>query len=651
MTTKTLKRKPRSRKKATVDPAKPIGAEKTSAAPSSDHLSLLESVAIAAAEGAQSQGAALLVSHNAPGRYRVAAIAGAPPLRVDELVSFSADRIIRDSDQELPLQRFEAPSSGLPKATNGSAAAGLNGAARSPKDAGKGTRQKKGAAANKRNGPAPALSVPVTLCGRSLGELVVFPVGGDSAPGEAELARLADLTNLAAPAAALRRVDDMEAHLTELGAVVEVGQVLTGLLNMEDVLAYVVYLAESLVGGHCASVALLSEDGSELVIGTSTGSLRGIEGDRIPIGESLIGRVATHGEPVITPDLSRDAPSTAAGGSLGPAVVVPVTSVGKVIGVFIVARQQGARVFPPESVGILQQMAAYTAIAITNAEIHRKQQEIAETLRSQAAELERAYEELNRSQDQLLISEKMAALGRVTAGIAHEINSPLGGILNSLLAARGYVEEYRSSIEEPEVTAEDHQAIAGDILNAVTTAEGAAAKVAQFVKSIKGQTRIGEGETSEFDPAGEVDATVALLQHEMRRRQVAVFTDMDRGNKLTGDQGKFGVVIQNLISNAIDAYSGQPGEIWIRLEKQDDRLIIRVEDKGCGIPEEIRGRIFDYLFTTKDVGQGTGLGLAMVHSVVTSAFKGEISLESKVGEGTTFTVSLPFTSAEANHGA
>ena len=83
------------------------------------------------------------------------------------------------------------------------------------------------------------------------------------------------------------------------------------------------------------------------------------------------------------------------------------------------------------------------------------------------------------------------------------------------------------------------------------------------------------------------------------------------------------------------------GEVRIRLFRRDAAVVLEVEDRGCGVPEEIRGRIFDYLFTTKDIGQGTGLGLSIVHSLVTTHFGGEIGLSSQVGVGTTFTVTIP----------
>ena len=456
----------------------------------------------------------------------------------------------------------------------------------------------------------------------------------------------AALDGVLARAAILRPMLEAEAtrnRLTETNAIVEVGQVLTGLLAMDDVLSYVVYLAESLVRGNSATISLLSTDKEELVLKNSTGSLRTAEGRAIPVDGSLMGWVVKNGQPVVTPSISDDPRSHDIMVGQGPGIVVPIHINGETIGAFLVSRLVAAAPFTEENLETLQRMSAYAAIAIQNAHLYREQTDAASALREQASELQEAYSELNRQQEQLIVSEKMAALGRITAGIAHEINSPLGGIMNSLRTARGYVEEYKASAGDPEITAEDHVAIASDMLSALSLAENAAAKVAQFVRSIKTQTRPGEGQMSTFDPAAEIDATVVLLQHRLKKDNIGLYSELEKGLTLNGDQGKFALLVQNLVSNAIDAYDGAPGEIWVRLSATAETLVLEVEDHGCGIPEDIRGRIFDYLFTTKDVGKGTGLGLAMVHSVVTSDFGGEVELDSEVGRGTTFRLHLPLT--------
>lgn len=477
-------------------------------------------------------------------------------------------------------------------------------------------------------------------CGVEFGKVILLNAGRVEPGKQPLIDRILLASGILYP---LTELETVRHRMTETNAIVEVGQVLTGLLAMDDVLSYVVYLAESLVRGNCATIALLSPDRSELVLKNSTGSLRAAEGDSIPVDKSLMGWVVQHGEPVITNNVSDDSRSFELSTRQGPGLVVPVHINGETIGAFLVARLEDGHPFTEENLDTLQKMAAYAAIAIHNAQLYREQTDAAATLREQATELQGAYSELNRQQEQLIVSEKMAALGRITAGIAHEINSPLGGIMNSLRTARGYVEEYRSSIGDPEITPDDHNSIASDILGALSLAENASAKVAQFVRSIKTQTRPGEGQKTPFDPAAEIEATVLLLHHRLTKDNVAVYQDLDKGLVLTGDQGKFAVVVQNLISNAIDAYEDGHAQIWIKLKAVDAGVCLEVTDKGSGIPEEIKNRIFDYLFTTKDVGKGTGLGLAMVHSVVISDFGGEIELDSEVGRGTTFRLILPLT--------
>lgn len=625
--------KPRSAKKArpvpASKPASPVAAGIVAASAQPDPGQMLNRVVAETAALVPNGVAAALLARPDSSRYTAVMFAGGKPLHIDEVVTIDSDSILRDSGERIPLLRGE----GL---TGPGGAGTAEGSAKKPS-------RKKGAA-------APAVSVCIELCGRVIGELVLFDAPRKKAELTALVEQMAKLAASVAPAAAIVRAETVDTQLTELGAIVDVGQVLTGLLDMDDVLSYVVYLAESLVAGHSALVALLNEDGSEFTIHNATGTFRPFENEIVSIDRGILGWVVKNGTAAVLPDLPTNPHRFAFGEGFGPGVVVPILSVGRVIGAFMVARVPGSRAFPAESAAVLQQMAAYAAIAISNAQIHRQQVEVATALRKQATELEQAYGELNRSQEQLLIAEKMAALGRVTAGIAHEINSPLGGVSNSLMAVKGFIGEYQASIDDPDITSEDHRAIAEDMLNALGTAESALTKVAQFVKSIKSQTRAGEGGSTQFDPATEIDSTIVLLQHELKRRKVAVFTELDRGHKLTGDQGKFGVLIQNLISNAIDAYAGDPGEVWIRLKTVREDLIISVQDSGCGIPEEIRSRIFDYLFTTKDVGKGTGLGLAMVHSVVHTNFRGKIDLESEVGVGTTFTITIPLTQ-EPNHGA
>jgi signal transduction histidine kinase len=357
--------------------------------------------------------------------------------------------------------------------------------------------------------------------------------------------------------------------------------------------------------------------------------------------DTVVGWVASSGENVITEALSEDPRGWPLGPDFGPAAMVPLESRGQIRGVLLAARGPGADPVSDDDLDAIRKLGAYAAIAIENARLYQAQTELSQTLRQQAQELEKAYAELGTSQERLLVSEKMAALGRVTAGIAHEINSPLGSILNCLQLATTYTEEYKSSATDPDVTSDDHVGIATDILESLKLAEEATRRVAQFVRTIKGQTRMEEEISEQFEPADVTESTILMLQHELDSGTVQVEAQIERGILLQGDSNKYAVVVQNLISNAVDAYEGGTGVVRVSIRRDGPNALLEVEDRGAGIPEEIRQRIFDYLFTTKDVGHGTGLGLSLVHSIVTSHFGGKIEYQSEVGSGTTFVVTIP----------
>jgi signal transduction histidine kinase len=487
-----------------------------------------------------------------------------------------------------------------------------------------------------------ALVVPLTSAGKTFGVLAVVNrlEGDDYAPAAVE--RLQLLAHHAAALEPMRQIGPLRRMLSDNSLIAEVGRAVTGTLGLDEVLGLVVRAAEMLIGSRGVALGLISEDGDRLHLAAASGALRSTQGQTVPIQGTLIGSCVATASQVVSPCVSDDPRGFVHETRQGPGVVVPLESRARIWGALMVTRAEGAPAPSDVDIDALRKLAGYASIAIDNAHLYREQTELSTALRAQTEELTRAYAELRESQERLVVSEKMAALGRITAGIAHEINSPLGGILNCLQLASSYAGEYESSIGDPEVTSEDHAAIAHDLLEAIRMAEAATRKVAQFVRTIKGQTRTGEDTVhAAFDVAEEIDGVVTLLGHELRNRNVLVKTEVEPGLTLIGDRGKFSLILQNLVNNAIDAYEGAEGEVWVRMRQSGESLVLAVADEGCGIPEAIRPRIYDYLFTTKDVGKGTGLGLSIVHSIVTSNFNGDISVESEPEVGTTFTIRFP----------
>lgn len=252
--------------------------------------------------------------------------------------------------------------------------------------------------------------------------------------------------------------------------------------------------------------------------------------------------------------------------------------------------------------------------------------------------------EVSFQQRQLLLSEKMAGIGRLTAGIAHEMNTPLSAVRSALEEARNLAEEYRDSIGDAEVTPEDHQAIAADIIKSLDLSRRAAEKASAFVRSIKSQTRdMGSRDKHALDAATVLEESVLLLSHASREFGIPIKVDIqERPLPLVGIADRLSQIVTNLLVNALDACHGVPdAAVRVTAWMDDGALRIDVSDDGCGIPEENLQKIFEPLFTTKPVGKGTGLGLAIIHDLMESDFAGTILVDSIVGKGTTFNLLFP----------
>ena len=258
---------------------------------------------------------------------------------------------------------------------------------------------------------------------------------------------------------------------------------------------------------------------------------------------------------------------------------------------------------------------------------------VAETERSR--QLLAAHRTLQENQDKLLIAEKMAALGKVTATIAHEMNTPVAAVRAALGELDKLVEEYTEAIADPHMSAETQREIAGEMREAIRLGTSAAVKVAGFVRGIKSETAgLGEGEIGRFDVVVVVrDTLLPLFQPAEQGSCRIVFEPPAEPMHINGSPDRFARIITNLVSNAIDA--SQPkhgGTITLRLSRFDGGVQLEVSDEGTGIPDEIVSKIFDPMFSTKPFGEATGLGLSVVHDIMRGDFEGTIDVKTRVGE-------------------
>ncbi|MBK7861060.1 MAG: response regulator [Archangiaceae bacterium] len=232
----------------------------------------------------------------------------------------------------------------------------------------------------------------------------------------------------------------------------------------------------------------------------------------------------------------------------------------------------------------------------------------------------------------LQLSERLAAIGTLAAGVAHEINNPLAFVSSNL--------EYINH-ELQRVAAKDPEA--SELIAAIGDASQGAQRIAVIVRDLKLFSRDQE-QSEPVDLKSAVEWALKIVDVQLRHR-CEVRRDLQPTPKVVGSEGRFGQLFANILLNAVQALpEGRPlSESWIRVATTTDaagNAVVEIQDTGCGIPEAQLGRIFDPFFTTKPVGKGTGLGLTIAHAVV-SAARGHIDVQSTVGKGTTFKVVLP----------
>ncbi len=262
-----------------------------------------------------------------------------------------------------------------------------------------------------------------------------------------------------------------------------------------------------------------------------------------------------------------------------------------------------------------------------------------EAQRERADELERAHAALREHQEKLLLAESMASLGRLTAGMAHEMNTPLAAVRAALGELLLLIDEYRASVDAPDVTPQDHRDIATEMLASAKLADSAAQRVAGFVRSIKAETRdLSSQDHRRFDAVQVIKDALLLLNHAARNANCVIDLQPERQPmELFGSPGRFVQIVTNLVTNAIDASVDKGGgPVTLRLADRDDGLELRVTDCGTGIAPENMARIFEPMYTSKPFGVGTGLGLPIVRDLTTGHFNGTVEVESTLGVGTTF---------------
>jgi signal transduction histidine kinase len=246
----------------------------------------------------------------------------------------------------------------------------------------------------------------------------------------------------------------------------------------------------------------------------------------------------------------------------------------------------------------------------------------------QYLKLKEQYEELENSHQRLLLSDKLASVGLLTAGIAHEINNPL-------FVITGYLDVIRSMLGAGDVSADE-------LAEIVQKLDTASKSIVKLVSGIKTYVRIEDAALAPIDLNSAIQESLDLVSFLYRQDHITLEIDFAHGHPvILGNIGRLQQVLMNLLSNARDAMESSDDKvITVRTRESGDEVVLEISDTGCGIPLDRLERVFARGYTTKPVGKGSGMGLNLVRQMIRE-MQGEIDVESEPGRGTTFRVVFP----------
>ncbi|HIT93205.1 MAG TPA: GHKL domain-containing protein [Candidatus Stercorousia faecigallinarum] len=297
-------------------------------------------------------------------------------------------------------------------------------------------------------------------------------------------------------------------------------------------------------------------------------------------------------------------------------IIVPVHHMQNLMGVIVLLSYQKREL--NEEIEILEAISSQLSNAITRAELYQK------NIRT-VNELKNTLKELKETQIQLINSEKMASLGQLVAGVAHEINTPVASIKSN----NGIVAKLLTSIEDTELK---------EMLTDINEIDKeAVSRISSIVTSLKKFVRLDEAELQEADINKELDLTLELIRHETKNR-IEVIKNYGEIPVIKCFPNMLNQVFTNILINACQAIEGS-GTITITTEYNDKKLIVKIKDTGRGIPRNQLNKIFTAGFTTKSSGVGTGLGLAICSKII-EKHNGEIIVNSEVGKGSEFIITI-----------
>ncbi|WP_193993340.1 GAF domain-containing sensor histidine kinase [Leptolyngbya ectocarpi] len=348
-------------------------------------------------------------------------------------------------------------------------------------------------------------------------------------------------------------------------------------------------------------------------------------------------------------------------------LIVPILVQEGLWGLLIAHQCTGPRQWQEVEIELLQALAGQFGVAIQQGELHAQTKRSAAIAREQAQQLEVTLENLKQAQSQLIQTEKMSSLGRMVAGIAHEINNPVTFIYGNMTHLQHYYSSltellnlYQQHYPTPPPAIVQHietielNYLLEDLDQVLRSVEVGSMRIHDIVMSLRSFSRLDEAEKKAIDIHEGLDSTLLILQPRLKamsnRADIQLVKNYGCLPLVECYPSQLNQVFMNLIDNAIDALNQQieagestqmPPYIKISTQADSDNVVISISDNGPGIPAADQSRLFDPFFTTKPIGKGTGLGLSISHQIVTERHSGCLTVLSTPENGTEFRVVIP----------
>ena len=454
------------------------------------------------------------------------------------------------------------------------------------------------------------------------------------------------------------RTSELAQSVKELRALGEVTQSVNSSVDLETVLTTIVAKATQLSNTEAGAIYVFDDANQEFRLRATYGMderiIAEIRDRHMHIGETAIGKAAEQRMPVQIADIQNDPSSPVLDvivrAGFRALLVVPLLGADRIVGALVVRRKQPGE-FPKSTVELLQTFAAQSVLAIQNARLF-------ESVEARTRELAKSLEDLRTAQDRLVQTEKLASLGQLTAGIAHEIKNPLNFVNNFSAISVELIDELREALAGANLD----DKLRAQISEIADMLQGNLDKVVQhgkradsIVKNMLLHSRQGSQEHRPVDINAIVEESLNLAYHGARAEKQGFNITLERSfDPTAGEVDVFPQditrVLLNLISNGFYAATKRKAEanggdyeptLAAATKNLGDSVEIRIRDNGTGIPPEVKEKIFNPFFTTKPAGEGTGLGLSISHDIIVKQHGGSIEVDTQPGEFTEFRIVLP----------